>query len=484
MRNLLALAVALFLLGNAGAASAQRRFIAYIHGRGGDRTGQSQTQLENEYWSRGDTYSSFTNYSSAGSVITRIGYDGTASFCDARASGEVANRLNDFIAANGIQAGELVLVGHSMGGLVVRNILNQGVPNSAYYNRVCSGGEFANGSDVSIPDNNANGVYSSVNVTSSSTINGPVEFRVDLRHTYVGDLALVLQHAGRSVTIWNRAGGSADDIHSTMQVTGFEGTSMSGTWTLWVRDLAGADVGYIDYISVRDQVRDFANIVSRVGYAVTVQTPHSGTEAADAMFGEADSLYSDAVGGIVTMFGVDSANASANYMRRSVLSAANGSWMSDGGRTRRIYTIAGFTTFDGSGNGESEDGLLALAWGGICNRSHAVNLWLCGEDDGEQGDGLVEEDSAAGRRRHYFGGDWYALYLNAGWQWDDGMAGARTDWLRVEHNHHQGRHDQLMARIRNCTQMGCGWRSSQDSQMSQTYWVGSYIGQYIRNLAP
>jgi hypothetical protein len=150
-----------------------------------------------------------------------------------------------------------------------------------------------------------------------------------------------------------------------------------------------------------------------------------------------------------------------------------------------MYTVAGFTTFDGSGNGETNDTLLGVAWGGICNRSHAVNLWLCGEDDGEQGDGLVEEPSAFGRYRHYDSGSWYLAYLDAGWNWDSSyVAGSRTDWLRIEHNHQQGRHDQLSARIRNCTSMSCGTRSSQSSAMTTTSWPGSYMGQYIRSLAP
>jgi hypothetical protein len=152
--------------------------------------------------------------------------------------------------------------------------------------------------------------------------------------------------------------------------------------------------------------------------------------------------------------------------------------------TRRLYTIAGFTTFDGAGRGESEDGLLELGWGGLCNRSHYVNVWLCGEDEGEQGDGLVEEWSAMGRQRHYNEGSWYLAYLDSGWEWDGTyMAGARTDWLRVQHNHQQGRHDQHSAQIRNCTTMSCGARSSTSSAYTTTSWPGSYVGQFLRSLA-
>lgn len=364
--SLLAMAL---VLGLASGASAQRCFVAYVHGRGDDLTGHTQDQLEAEYWSLGNTYSSATYYGATvrGCTVFRVGYDGSSAFWDSRAAGSVASQINGFISQQGIQAGELIIVAHSMGGLVVRWIMNNGVAGAPYYN-------------------------------------------------YAG--------------------------------------------------------------------QNYAQIVSRTHHFITIQSPHMGTEAADALFGEADSWYSDALGGITTFFGIDSGDAAANAMRRQYMHDAGSSWMGDGGRTRRMYTIAGFTTFSGSGNGETNDGLLELAWGGICNRSHAVNLWLCGEDDYEAGDGLVEENSAMGRYRHYDSGSWYLAYLDAGWVGDSNyVTGARTDWLRVEHNHQQGRHDQLSARIRNCTSMSCGTRSSQSSTMTTTSWVNSYIGSYIRGLA-
>jgi len=359
----------MMVLGVASAASAQRCFVAFVHGRGDNLTGHSQDQLESEYWSLGNTYSSMTYYGAGvrGCTILRVGYDGHSAFWDAGAAGSVADQINNFISANGIQAGELIVVAHSMGGLVVRWIMNNGVAGSPYYN-------------------------------------------------YAG--------------------------------------------------------------------RNYAQIVSRTHHFITLQSPHSGTEAADAMYGEADSFYSNAVGAIGSVFGLVSGDSAASTMRRQYMSDALG-WMGDAGRIRRMYTVAGFTTFSGAGNGETNDGLLETAWGGICNRSHAINLWVCGEDDGEEGDGLVEEQSAFGRTRHYFGGDWYLAWQNHTWIFDDSYtAGARTDWLRIEHNHQQGRHDQLSARIRNCTSMSCGTRSSQSSAMTTSSWPGSYMGQYIRGLAP
>ncbi len=365
-----ALLVVALVLGFSAQASAQRCFVAFIHGRGVDYRGASQTFQESDYWSLGNTYSSFTYYGAQvrGCTVLRVGYNGHAAFFDASAAGTAADQINTFIQQNQIAPGELIIVAHSMGGLVARWILNNGVPGSPYYN-------------------------------------------------YQG--------------------------------------------------------------------HDYATIVSRTHHAITVQSPHQGTEAADALFGQADSFYANALGGITEFLGLESGDAAARYMTRQTMHDASAGWMGDGGRTRRLYTIAGFTTFGGSGNAEHNDDLLEIAWGGICNRSHWVNLYVCGEDEYEQGDGLVEEPSAFGLFRHYDSGSWYLAYLDAGWRTDSSfMGGARTDWLRIEHNHQQGRHDQLSARIRNCTSMSCGTRSGQGSAMSSTSWAGSYVGQYIRSLAP
>lgn len=364
------LAVMVVVLGLASTASAQRCFVAYVHGRGNDYRGASQDYLEADYWSLGNTYSSATYYGAQvrGCTVLRVGYNGHAAFWDSSAAGTAADQINAFITQNNIQPGELILVGHSMGGLVVRWILNNGVPNAPYYN-------------------------------------------------YGG--------------------------------------------------------------------RNYAQIVSRTHHAITIQSPFMGTEAADALYGQADSFYANSLASVTEFLGLTSADSASLYMTRQTMHDASAGWIGDGGRVTRIYTVSGFTTYGGSGNGEHNDDLLEIAWGGICNRSHWVNLYVCGEDRYEEGDGLVEEPSAYGLFRHYDSGSWYLAYLDAGWVTDSStISGARTDWLRVEHNHQQGRHDQLSARIRNCTQMSCGERSSQSSAMTTTSWVSSYMGQYIRSLAP
>jgi subtilisin-like proprotein convertase family protein len=67
---------------------------------------------------------------------------------------------------------------------------------------------------------------------------------VDIPHTYQGDLVVSLTSpSGKSVTLHNRAGGSADDLKATFDLGAFAGESAKGDWKLTVEDKAGQDVG-------------------------------------------------------------------------------------------------------------------------------------------------------------------------------------------------------------------------------------------------
>ena len=82
---------------------------------------------------------------------------------------------------------------------------------------------------------------------------GLIKVRVDITHTFIGDLCLTLiAPSGTSVVLHNRNGGSADKIKSTFDMTSTPGLSMlsgqslQGTWTLLVQDQAAADVGVLN----------------------------------------------------------------------------------------------------------------------------------------------------------------------------------------------------------------------------------------------
>lgn len=98
---------------------------------------------------------------------------------------------------------------------------------------------------VAIPDNAPAGIRSAANVTGTGVV-ANVSVTVDIAHTYIGDLMVVLEHGGVSRTLHNREGGGADNIARTFNVVGFEGAAANGEWTLRVSDHAGRDVGTLN----------------------------------------------------------------------------------------------------------------------------------------------------------------------------------------------------------------------------------------------
>ena len=110
---------------------------------------------------------------------------------------------------------------------------------------------YSNGTDVSIPDNNATGVTSAITV-SGRTGNAPgnTQVAVNIVHTYSGDLVVELLAPDGSVySLQNRSGGSADNIVKTYTVN-LSGEAINGAWKLRVKDRASGDTGYINSWSI------------------------------------------------------------------------------------------------------------------------------------------------------------------------------------------------------------------------------------------
>jgi subtilisin family serine protease len=71
-----------------------------------------------------------------------------------------------------------------------------------------------------------------------------LKLSLDLAHTYRGDLVVSLTSpSGKTATVHNRTGGSADDLKGTFDLSAFKGEKTKGTWTLTVEDKARADTG-------------------------------------------------------------------------------------------------------------------------------------------------------------------------------------------------------------------------------------------------
>lgn len=116
------------------------------------------------------------------------------------------------------------------------NILPQGLQDYPYENTT----------PVELPDNDANGIESTIEVTDDVTVFG-VTANVDISHTWIGDLIVSLMSPdGTEVVMHNRSGGSADDLVETYELNGFNGEMAMGTWTLKVSDNAAADTGTLN----------------------------------------------------------------------------------------------------------------------------------------------------------------------------------------------------------------------------------------------
>jgi subtilisin-like proprotein convertase family protein len=103
---------------------------------------------------------------------------------------------------------------------------------------------FDNPFEFQIPDNDPNGVRSTIDVSDSVTVN-TIKVEVDIQHTFIGDLKVVLIAGGHEVVLHDRSGGSADNIQRTFTVTEFAGINSAGSWELFVSDHANSDVGRI-----------------------------------------------------------------------------------------------------------------------------------------------------------------------------------------------------------------------------------------------
>jgi subtilisin-like proprotein convertase family protein len=108
---------------------------------------------------------------------------------------------------------------------------------------------FVGESHLSIPDNDATGIETSIEVTGLRTVPTDIVISLDITHTWIGDLRVTLTDpGGQEVVLRDQEGGSADNLvllHAP--VSGFPMDDMvNGTWTLKVSDHAGYDVGTLN----------------------------------------------------------------------------------------------------------------------------------------------------------------------------------------------------------------------------------------------
>lgn len=109
---------------------------------------------------------------------------------------------------------------------------------------------YSNDVAADIPDNDAQGITSTINIADDLTVFGS-DVYVNISHTWIGDLTVSLTSpAGTTAPLHNRTGGSADNIDQTFSSSAFNGESTAGDWVLSVADNVADDTGSLNNWSI------------------------------------------------------------------------------------------------------------------------------------------------------------------------------------------------------------------------------------------
>lgn len=115
--------------------------------------------------------------------------------------------------------------------------------------------------NTAIPDKDSSGITSILDVASDAQVSSSFLVSVDVKHTYRGDLRLILTApSGRSVILHDRSGGSEDNIVGTYPTTltpkeslsNLIGEELNGEWKLKVSDEASSDKGSLVSWGIED----------------------------------------------------------------------------------------------------------------------------------------------------------------------------------------------------------------------------------------
>ena len=121
--------------------------------------------------------------------------------------------------------------------------------------KVTFNGYYTLTASTAIPDNNTTGITSTINVPATGNITS-LSVRVDITHTFQGDLEVsLIGPDNTTVLLHNRTGSGTDNIQTVyadltapnQSLSAFTGKSINGAWKLKVRDLAAADTGTLNF---------------------------------------------------------------------------------------------------------------------------------------------------------------------------------------------------------------------------------------------
>ena len=185
-------------------------------------------------------------------------------------------------------------------------------------------------------------------------------------------------------------------------------------------------------------LENFAVVKAKTGYVITLQTPHFGSEGADALYGEASFPRGNVGGAVLKFLGLESPTGSTASLRRGVLEA-RASTMGDAGRTIKLWSLAGQATYNDESR-QATSGLVDDDDGDL----HSASTLLFGVSWQYyfRNDGLVERRSAHGQSILKGGGFDDHHYTS-----DRSVQGAFERWASTPLNHNHGRFSDIWTRF-------------------------------------
>lgn len=98
---------------------------------------------------------------------------------------------------------------------------------------------------LDIPDDNEEGIKDTISTDETGVVQEMV-LGVEITHPFRGDLTVGIEHGDRSEVLFEKKGGSSDNLSDVFEVPGMEGVQLSGDWTLVVTDTGAADEGTLN----------------------------------------------------------------------------------------------------------------------------------------------------------------------------------------------------------------------------------------------
>ncbi len=189
-------------------------------------------------------------------VVTLTGPDGTSAMLHNRSGGSADNVTTTFAIVTAPAQAFSAFNGKNTAGnwsVKVQDLAGSDVGTFNAWT-VTFNGEQSLSPGLGIPDNNTTGVTSTMTYAQTGTV-AAVKVRVNITHTYKGDLEVsLIAPDGTTVLLHNRTGGSTDNINTefpdltipAQSLAAFTGKAISGAWKLKVRDLAAQDTGTLN----------------------------------------------------------------------------------------------------------------------------------------------------------------------------------------------------------------------------------------------